>query len=227
MVHKLHVLRIALQGNITMVQLQLFKPALDAKGDTNPNIGHTSNLISDHIALVRKEEKDFICNEINASYDKFAVTIDGSPIGDDAEAISLRLVSKKTKMVKDYIIFIKLYRKKLNGLAIANNTITELRDYGITKLRGIVHISMDCAGNNGVAIKCLKEKNIANPAFGPCHSHTINLLGKEFNDTYNLMHFFRKHWNKSICTRGNLYKEVKKYLGKFPVISGGVRWYIQ
>ena len=78
-------------------------------------------------------------------------------------------------------------------MVIANNTITELRDYGITKFRGIVHISMDRTRNNGVAIKYLKEKTIADPVFGPCHSHTIILPGKEFNDTCNLMHLFRKH----------------------------------
>ena len=89
------------------------------------------------------------------------------------------------------------------------------------QFRNIVYISMDQAGNNGVAIKCLKKKNITNPAFGPCHSYTIKLPDKEFNDTYKLMNLFRKYWNKSICTRGNLHKEVKKYFGKFPVISGG------
>ena len=223
MVYRSHVLRTALIANMTMGQLQLFKPALDAKGDTNPNIGHSSNLISDHLAQVLKKEKELIRNEINESYDEFAVTIDGSPIGDDAEAISLRLVNKNTKKVKDFIISIKLHKKKLNGLAIANNAITELRDYGITQFRGMVYISMDRAGNNGVALKCLKEKNIADPTFGPCHSHTINLPGKEFNETCKLMNLFRKYWNKSICTRGNLCKEMKKYLGKFPVISSGVR----
>ena len=61
---------------------------------------------------------------------------------------------------------------------------------------------MDRAGLNGVVVKELKGKNIAKPTHGPCHSHTINLPGKEFSDAYTLMHKFCKAWNKSICARG-------------------------
>ena len=78
-------------------------------------------------------------------------------------------------------------------MAIANNTITKLRDYGITQFRGIVCISMDRARNNCVAIKYLKEKNITDPMFGPYYFHTINLQGKEFNDTCKFMNSFRKY----------------------------------
>ena len=84
---------------------------------------------------------------------------------------------------------------------------------------------MDRAGPNSVAVKELKGKNIANPTCGPYHSHTINLPGKEFNNACTLMHKFRKASNKSICTRGQFYNLIKKYLGKYPVVAGGARWY--
>ena len=41
-----------------MRQLQLFKLVLDTKGDLNPNIGYASNLVSDHITLLKKKEKE-------------------------------------------------------------------------------------------------------------------------------------------------------------------------
>ena len=80
---------------------------------------------------------------------------------------------------------------------------------------------MDRAGNNGVAIKSIQSKKIANPTFGPCHSHTNNLPGKEFNESCKVMHQFRKSWNKGICTRGQMHNEMRKHLGKYPVIAGG------
>ena len=226
-IYRKYILKTALQANLSMGQLQIFSPALDAKGNINPNIGHASNLCSDYIGPVRSDERKLIKDMIGESYKEFSLTVDGSPIGNDAEAITLRLVNKITKKVSDVIISVKLYGKKLDGQAIANNVITELGEYGITNFRYWVYCSMDRAGNNGVAIKQLKAKNIANPTYGPCHSHTINLPGKEFNESCSLMNKFRKAWNKSICTRGQLHKEIKKYLGKYPVISGGVRWYVQ
>ena len=117
--------------------------------------------------------------------------------------MSIRLANKKTKKVKDLIMSIKIYGKKLSGLAIENNAITELKDYGVKQFRGWTYASVDRAANDGVAAKSLKEKNVADPTFGPCHSHANNLPGKEFNDSCKLMALLRKHWNKSVCTRGN------------------------
>ena len=219
------VLKTAMQANLSMGQLQLFKPALDAKGELIPNLGHASNLVSDYAGSLLKEEKASIMKKISDSYREFSTTIDGSPIGNDAEAMSLRLVNKRTKKVSENLISVKLHAKKLDGMAIANNAVTSLREYGINRFNYWVYNSMDRAGSNGVAVKELKGKNIAKPTCGPCHSHTTNLPGKEFNDTCALMHKFRKAWNKSICTRGQFYNLIKKHLGKYPVVAGGARWY--
>ena len=107
-----------------MGQLQLFKPALDAKGEINPTLGHSSNLVSDCIGSMLNDEKGFIRKKIAESYKEFSTTIDGSPIGNDAEAMSLRLVNKKTKKVSENLMSVKMYGKKLDGPAIANNAIT-------------------------------------------------------------------------------------------------------
>eukprot|EP00957_Ditylum_brightwellii_P059054 4478825-Ditylum_brightwellii.AAC.1 len=63
---------------------------------------------------------------------------------------------------------------------------------------------MDHAGANDAAIKGLKEKNLANLSFGPCHSHTINLPGKEFSKSCKEMHDFR--------TETQALKLVEKYI---------------
>eukprot|EP00957_Ditylum_brightwellii_P087234 6640182-Ditylum_brightwellii.AAC.1 len=113
------------------------------------------------------------------------------------------LIRKSNHKVIDLLLSLKSYDKKLDGKAIANNIITELNKYGIDmKLSGWRVCIMDCAGTNGVAIKELKENNLANPSFGPCHSHTIHLPGKEFSKSYKEMHDFRKHWNACIQACG-------------------------
>ena len=83
------------------------------------------------------------------------------------------------------------------------------------------------AGNNGVALKQFYETNIANPVYSPCHSRTVNFPGKEFSKSCTLMEKFRKHWNKAIQNRGQVFKHVKSLIGRSPVIYSGVRWYVQ
>ena len=95
---------------------------------------------------------------IKDSYKEFSTTIDGLPIGNNTEAITMHLVNKITKKVSNIIIFIKLCNKKLYGQAIANNVVTELYDYIITSFRYWVYYSIDRASNNEVAINQLKAK---------------------------------------------------------------------
>ena len=102
--HRKFILKMAFKANMTMGQLQIFKPALDAKGPILPSVGHASNLVSDYVTAIQKEEKDKIRLKTSESYEQFSVTIDGSPIGNDAQAMSIRLVSKKNKRVSDNLL---------------------------------------------------------------------------------------------------------------------------
>ena len=82
---------------------------------------------------------------------------------------------------------------------------------------------MDRGGLNGVAVKELQGKNIANSTCRPCYPCAKNLPRKEFNNTYALVRKFWKAWNKSMRTRGQFYNLIKKHLGKYPAVAGGVR----
>ena len=99
-----------------MGQLQNFKDALNAKGDPCPDIGHASNLVSDCVGIIKKEEKEKMRKLIKECHEVFSATFNGSPIGDDAEAIAIRLVHRKTKKVIDIITSIKLCGRTLTGL---------------------------------------------------------------------------------------------------------------
>ena len=87
---------------------------LDTKGKSNPAIGYTSNIILDYAPSACKEKRDFMQKKINESYSEFPIIIDRLPAGNDAEAILLRSMKKKTKIVSDNLILLKIYSKKLN-----------------------------------------------------------------------------------------------------------------
>ena len=72
-------------------------------------------------------------NKISKSYREFSTTIDSSPIGNDAEAMSLRLVNQRTKKVSKNLRSVKLCTKKLDGIAIANNAVTLLSEYSVNR----------------------------------------------------------------------------------------------
>ena len=226
-VYRTFVLKTSLKANLSMGQLQRMIPALDAKGGLKPDLGHTSNLVSDYIRNVKSDMKKDVTRIINESYKEFTLTIDGSPVGDDAEAICIRLIRKKNLKVIDLLLSLKLYNQKPSGEQIAKNVIIALREHGYADLSGWRVVIMDRAGNNGVALKDLQANTLANPVYSPCHSHTVNLPGKEFSKSCELMEKFRKHWNKAMLNRGQLFKHVKALIGRSPIISGGVRWYIQ
>ena len=109
---------------------------LDTKGNPFSDISHASNLISDHIGSIKKEEKKKIHKLIEDSYEAFSITFNSSLIGDDAEATSIRLVRRVIKKVTNIIMSIKLHGKKLSGSQIASNVIAELQDYRINQFIG-------------------------------------------------------------------------------------------
>ena len=52
---------------------------------------------------------------IDNSYDEFSLTIDGSPIGDDAEDFCISLIRNSGFKVTDLLLSLKLHDQKLSG----------------------------------------------------------------------------------------------------------------
>ena len=46
---------------------KIFQPVLDDKGGAMPSLGHTSNLVSDHLGNIRYTSEKFIMQLINDS----------------------------------------------------------------------------------------------------------------------------------------------------------------
>ena len=179
------------------------KPALDTTRWLKPSIRHAYNLVSDYIRHVKADMKKDIANIIDNSCKDFSLTIDGYPIGDDAEAVCIRLIRNSDFKVIDLLLSLKLHNQKLSGDQIAKNVVLPLRENGYADLSGWRVCIMYRAGNNGVALKQFYETNIDNPVYSPCHSHTVNLTGKEFSKSSTLMEKLRKHWENQFKIEGN------------------------
>ena len=105
---------------------------------------------------MQNEEKEKMYQKIRDSFEEFLVNADGSPIGNDAESVSLRLVNKKMIVVSDNLICLKLHGKSLDGKAIENNAISKFCEYRVQKLNLWIYFDMDKSSNNGVAINMLQ-----------------------------------------------------------------------
>ena len=102
-----------------MGQLKLMKPDLDTKKGLQPYFYHVSNIVCDYIRNVKADVKEEIAEMIKESYKEFALTIDGSPVGDDAEAVCIQLIRKIDLKVSDRLLSLKLHNQKLSGKKIA------------------------------------------------------------------------------------------------------------
>ena len=112
-----------------MGQLQLMKPDLDAKKGLQPYFDHVSNIVCDYIRNVKADVKQEIAEMIKESYKEFALTIDGSPVGDDTEAVCIRLIRKSDLKVSDRLLSLKLHNQKLSGEQIAKDVVLALREH--------------------------------------------------------------------------------------------------
>ena len=96
----------------------------------------------------------------------------------------------------------------MDGQAIAHNILKALWEYGIVRRLADLRVYvMDRAGTNGKEIKELRSNNLARSHFCPCHSHTINLPGKEFSISFQDMNDLRKYWNTRIQTSGQMFNK--------------------
>ena len=73
-----------------------------------PSLGHTSNLVSDHLSNIRYTSRNVIMQLINDSWNEYALTMNGSPVGNDAEAIVIRLIRKSDHKEFDILLTSKL-----------------------------------------------------------------------------------------------------------------------
>ena len=94
--HRIYALKISLRANLLIEQLQLMKPALDAKGGVKLRIGYSSNLASDYIQNAKANMKKEITSMTNNSFKEFTLNINSSPVGNDLEAACICLIRKKT-----------------------------------------------------------------------------------------------------------------------------------
>ena len=175
--------------------LERFKPALMLNGSMS--IGNATDLPRMLSSAVIEKEISKLKMLLDECYPFFSTVSDGSPGGADAECLIVRAVDRKTHCIRQVLISVRLYDKKLSGEQIASNILLQLGRFNLEPnyWRGSM---MDRASTNIKAIKMVKEVTQYSPTLVPCLSHTTSLPGKEFRKECKLMHNFRKAFNASI-----------------------------
>ena len=224
--YRVNVLKHALMANMSMGQLKRFSPALELKAESSTGLGDVKNLMGDVGRVLQDSIKDKVRDQLEDRYYPFVSVVDGSPAGANAEAIVIRFLRKSDLNIKQLLISLRLFKGSLTGEAIAHNVMTELRAYGLD-LTDWMSCIMDRAASNQKALRVIKESRVSDVTNEPCHSHTVNLLGKELTKSCDLLREFRKAYNTGIMFRGKMSDEIHAMFDKKPVVSGGVRWYVE
>ena len=224
--YRVSVLKHALLANMSMGMLKSFAPALDLKGDSSMGLGDVKNLFGDVGRALKDSTKKDLASALEDRYYPFVTIADGSPAGANAEAIIVRFVRKSDHKIMQLLISLRLFEGSLTGEAIAHNLVTELRALRF-ELGDWIACILDRASSNQKAINVIRSNGLSWVANEPCHSHTIVLPGKELTASCELLRSFRKAYNTGIMFRGKMSDKIKVMFGKKPIISGGVRWYIE
>ena len=157
-------------------------------------------------------------------YSHYGTKTDGSPLGCNAEVLSVRMVDTRDHSIVNLLISVRLFDNALTGEMIANHILKELARWDLAEEDWKVAM-MDRAKTNVKSFTVLSTlTRDANPSFEPCLSHTFALPGREFDAP--ILHEFRKSYNKSIMFRGALFQFIKKVWQVTPKVAGGVRWYL-
>jgi hypothetical protein len=224
--YRVDILEHAYSANMSMGQLNKFKPALDAKGTSSLSIGDANDLPRTVGAALRNAQKMKIKWIMADCHPLFCTISDGSPLGCNAEALMVRMVRASNHEIIDLLISLSMFESSLSGENIASHILSALagNDLDPEHWRGGM---ADRASSNKKAHSEISRLTMYNPMEFPCMAHTFCLPGKEFSKACSLLNNFRKAYNSSIKFRGKLYQYMKKLFMVTPKVAGGVRWYLE
>ena len=108
--YRMNVLEISLSANISMSQLDRLRPALDLKGPKALSVRNARDLFcTDGVALKTKQHLKLKWL-IDCCHDNFSCTIDGSPIGVNAECVIIWMVRKDDHKIIELLLSLHMYK---------------------------------------------------------------------------------------------------------------------
>ena len=108
-------------ANLGMRTLQRFRPALDLKGPAYLKIGNAHELpsrVANTLLITERKKLKWIISKCHKHFD---VIFDGSPLGENAEAVMIRLARRSDGQILDLLVSVRLFKCSLTGENIASH----------------------------------------------------------------------------------------------------------
>lgn len=163
-------------------------------------------------------------------YDEFGCTFDGTPSFAEAEAITIRIVTKDWEVI-ELLVRCGLYKRKLDSSALTSHIIDTITKRAGLSLENWMSTHQDRARVNISAIDGIYAGfPQARPAKNFCCTHTISNAGKkaiggEGSATY--AELFRKNWQAVINHPGKARGRFAEIFGNAPSTASGVRFFVK
>ena len=160
---------------------------------------------------------------MSQSCPEFSSISDGTPKGDEFEAIVLTFVLKETGKPVNILVRVSVHSKALSGDDLADNFIKCLKKLGL-KFENWVFSMFDRAASDKRMIKVVTKEDprssgVAKPTETCCHSHGLVKPGEKMKATC-ITACQNKH-NQGIVHRGQAASLCKEVFGTMPMKASG------
>ena len=108
-------IRISLSANILLSQLDRLRPALDLKGPKALSVGNARDLFCTVGVALKTKQHLKLKWLMDCCHDNFSCTIDGSPIGVNAECVIIWIVRKDDHKIIELLLSLRMYKNSLTG----------------------------------------------------------------------------------------------------------------
>jgi hypothetical protein len=210
-------------ANMSMGMLDRFKSFADARAGPGLTMGAALDLPRTVGRALLDEEMEKLRCIMGKCFPQFGTISDGTPVGVEAEAVKIRMVTREYKII-ELLVSVSLFKFKLTGVNIANNLLTTIKEKCNLDPGDWRAAMMDRAATNQKAIAEIKSTTDYCPTTFPCMSHTLCKPGESF-DAPEAMEV-RKQYNKAIMFRGKAAFVVKEFFKESAKVTGGIRWWI-
>ena len=134
-------------------------------------------------------------------FDEYSVTFDGTRSFTEAEAIVICCITKRWEVI-EVLVRCSLFKKKLNGLTLANHVIDTIVNRVGLHLKNWLSAQQDRASTNKTCLREITERfPDAKPTTNFCCTHGLSNSGKQIfgkNGSAKYARKFQKQWQKII-----------------------------
>ena len=180
-----------------------------------------------YAGVLHRKLKMEIKGVLNRSFCQFGLIFDGTPSFAEAEAIKIRVVTRKYEIM-ELLVKVACFKQKLNSDNIVNHIISTIQSDLLLHVDNWRTSQQDRASTNTSALRKIKDTiNGANPTRNDCVSHTFSNAGKAMTDgdiaTY--ANHWRKLWQSIIQYPGQARDLASRIFAESVKESGRVRFF--